>query len=49
MLESLEKSAIMQALRETGENKTKAARLLGISRRTLHRKLREFAVPEHHG
>ena len=38
-LEDLEKQAIQQAMRRTGDNVTEAAKLLGISRRTLHRKL----------
>jgi DNA-binding NtrC family response regulator len=35
----LERQAIDAALRKTGQNVTEAAKLLGISRRTLHRKL----------
>jgi len=35
----LEKNAIQDALKETGQNITAAAKRLGISRRTLHRKL----------
>lgn len=38
-LESLEKNAIAKALEQTGDNRTKAAALLGISRRTLQRKI----------
>ena len=41
-LEHVEKAAIEQALRACGGNRTRAASLLGISRDTLHRKLREF-------
>ena len=40
-LEILERQAIDSALRQTGQNITEAAKLLGISRRTLHRKLAE--------
>lgn len=40
-LHALEADAIQRALRQTGGNKTKAATLLGISRRTLQRKLSE--------
>ncbi len=36
-----EKTLIEKALADTGNNKSKAADLLGMSRRTLHRKLRE--------
>ncbi len=42
-LHALEQRAIQGALRETDENRTKAAELLGISRRTLQRKLRDFS------
>jgi DNA-binding NtrC family response regulator len=38
-LEELERQAIIAALRKTNQNVTEAAKLLGISRRTLHRKL----------
>jgi DNA-binding NtrC family response regulator len=43
-LENMEKSFIRQALRTTGGNITEAARLLGISRRTLHRKIKAYHV-----
>jgi DNA-binding NtrC family response regulator len=38
----LEQEAIKQALRVCGGNRTKAASLLGISRDTLYRKLRQL-------
>lgn len=38
-LEELERQAIAAALQKTRQNITEAAKLLGISRRTLHRKL----------
>lgn len=38
-LEDLERQAMEAALRKTNQNVTEAAKLLGISRRTLHRKL----------
>lgn len=41
-LETLEREAILQALEETGGHRQKAAALLGISRRTLSRKLRQY-------
>ncbi len=40
-LDALEQAAIAKALFRTGGNRTQAAELLGISRRTLQRKLRE--------
>jgi DNA-binding NtrC family response regulator len=45
-LESLEKRAIQQALKEAGGNRTHAAEKLGISRRTLHRKIAEYGFTE---
>jgi DNA-binding NtrC family response regulator len=40
---TLERMAIRLALAETRGNRVRAARLLGIHVRTLHRKLHEFA------
>ncbi len=40
-LHALEQRTIQRALHQTDENRTKAAELLGISRRTLQRKLRD--------
>ncbi len=45
-LHATEERLMLQALEETGGNVTKAAKKLGISRRTLHRKLKEFRKPE---
>jgi DNA-binding NtrC family response regulator len=39
-----EKSAIEGALEASGGNRTQAAKALGISRRTLHNKLREHSI-----
>jgi len=36
----------MRALDESGGNRTEAAKKLGISRRTLHRRLKELHLPE---
>lgn len=45
-LDELEKQAIRQALKEAGGNRTRAAEKLGISRRTLHRKIAEYGFTE---
>lgn len=42
-LEAVIRGAILYALRFTGGNRAKAARLLGIDRRTLYRKLELYA------
>ena len=44
-LEDLERGHIMQTLQHTGGNRTRAARLLGIGKTTLYRKLKEYAQP----
>ncbi len=43
-VEEAERQLIVQALTETNSNRTKAAQKIGISRRTLHRKLKEFGL-----
>ncbi len=45
-LADLEKQAVLQALEAAGGNRTKAAEKLGISRRTLHRKIAEYGDAE---
>ncbi len=45
-VEEAEKQLIIQALKETGGNRTAAAKLLGISRRALHRKLKQFNLQD---
>jgi len=45
-LHATEERLILQALEESKGNVTQAARNLGISRRTLHRKLKEFRQAE---
>ena len=42
-LAETEKAKILAALQSVGNNRSKAARVLGISRRTLYRKLDEYA------
>lgn len=41
-LERMERAMIEAALRRTGDNRTEAAELLGLSRRTMQRKLQEM-------
>jgi DNA-binding NtrC family response regulator len=43
-LNDMEMQMIQQALKETDQNRTKAAKILGISRRTLQRKLKEIGL-----
>jgi DNA-binding NtrC family response regulator len=44
-LAETEKSQILRAISEHNGNKSRAAEALGISRRTLHRKLNEWKIP----
>jgi two-component system response regulator HydG len=43
-LEEIEKSAILKTLEATDGNKSEAARRLGITRKTLHKKLKAYGV-----
>jgi two-component system response regulator HydG len=43
-LEEVEKATILKTLESTGGNKSEAARRLGITRRTLHKKLKKYGV-----
>jgi len=45
-LQENERRLIVRALDESGGNRTAAAKKLGISRRTLHRRLRELQLPD---
>jgi two-component system response regulator HydG len=45
-LEELERRAIFRALRETGGDKLAAARLLGIGKTTLYRKLKQYEAQQ---
>lgn len=43
-LDAVEKAAILKALEAAGGNKSQTARQLGITRKTLHKKLKEYGV-----
>ena len=45
-LRELEKRAILEAIQELGGDKLRAARLLGIGKTTLYRKLKEYGLEE---
>lgn len=42
--EEIEKQRIINALQQAGHNKTKAAQLLGIDRKTLYNKLKLYNI-----
>jgi Nif-specific regulatory protein len=44
MMDSVEKFFLIEALRDHGNNKTNAAKTLGITREGLHKKLRQFGI-----
>ncbi len=44
-----ERARVREALSRTGENRTEAAKLLGMSRRMLQKKLRDFGMQEPRG
>jgi two-component system response regulator HydG len=43
-LEEVEKATILKTLESAGGNKSETARRLGITRRTLHKKLKKYGV-----
>jgi two-component system response regulator HydG len=43
-LEAVERDAILRTLDAAGGNKSEAARRLGITRRTLHKKLKRYGL-----
>ena len=45
-LEDVERLAIEDTMRQTGDNKSEAARRLGITRATLHNKLRKYGLEQ---
>jgi Nif-specific regulatory protein len=44
MMDQLERWVLIEALREHSNNKTAAAKALGISREGLHKKVRAFGL-----
>ena len=46
-LHQTERALIFRALEETGGNRTLAAKALGMSRRTLHRRLKQLHITKH--
>ena len=47
-LETVERDHILYVMKKTGQNKSRAARVLAISRRTLDRKLEEYGMEAGH-
>lgn len=45
-LEALQRTHILQTLRETQGNKSEAARVLGVSRKTIERKVKEWSLSQ---
>jgi two-component system response regulator HydG len=43
-LEEVERATILKTLKSSGGNKSEAARRLGITRKTLHKKLKKYGV-----
>jgi two-component system response regulator HydG len=43
-LEEVEKATILRTMEATGGNKSEAARRLGITRKTLHKKLKAYGA-----
>jgi len=44
MMDSVEKYLLLESLRDHNQNKTNAAKTLGITREGLHKKLRQFGI-----
>lgn len=45
LIERIERDAIIKALEKTGGNRSKAAKILGISRKSLFNKIRQYNIP----
>jgi len=46
-IKAAEKELIVRALKEANGNRTMAAKKMGVSRRTLHRKLHQYHLEEY--
>ncbi len=46
-VDEAERQLIMRTLESTGQNKTRAAEILGVSLKTLHNKLKEYGRTRH--
>jgi DNA-binding NtrC family response regulator len=46
-IQQVEIDMIRKALRESGGNKTRAAQILGISRKSLFNKIRDYKLQDH--
>ncbi len=44
-LKEMEKEVILKTLEQTGGNRTKAALILGVTRKTLQNKIKEYGIP----
>jgi Nif-specific regulatory protein len=45
MMDQVERHLVIEALREHDNNKTNAAKALGITREGLHKKLKQLGIP----
>jgi two-component system response regulator HydG len=43
-LEDMEREAVIKTLKASNGNKSEAARRLGITRKTLHKKLKKYGI-----
>ena len=48
-LQKLERQAIVSALEETGGDRVRAAKRLGIGKTTIYRKLKEYGIEDFSG
>ena len=48
-LREMERAVILKTLEETGNNKSETAKLLGITRKTLHLKLQKYELEDNNG